>query len=92
MIARRDECNPDLLAELLHARLTQADELSITTHLDGCADCRRKLDQLTAPDDWWIDTQRTLKDKPHLGTTTSLGATSLGARHRKQALIRKCLT
>ena len=62
MIARRDECNPDLLAELLHARLTQADELSITTHLDGCAACRRKLDQLTAPDDWWFDTQRTLKD------------------------------
>lgn len=62
MIARRDQCNPDLLAELLHARLTQADELSITTHLDDCAACRRKLDQLTAPDGWWFDTQRTLKD------------------------------
>ena len=68
MIAYRDECDHDLLVELLHSRLEHDEELCVTTHLERCEDCRRELDQLTAPVGWWLDTQRILKDSRTLAT------------------------
>ena len=68
MIAYRDECDHDLLVELLHARLEHDEELCVTSHLERCEACRRELDQLTAPVGWWLDTQRILKDSRSLAT------------------------
>ena len=68
MIAYRDECDHDLLVELLHSRLEHDEELCVTTHLERCEACRRELDQLTAPVGWWLDTQRILKDSRTLAT------------------------
>ncbi len=68
MIAYRDECDHDLLVELLNSRLENDEELCVTTHLERCEACRRELDQLTAPVGWWLDTQRILKDSLSLAT------------------------
>jgi len=68
VIAYRDECDSELLIELLNARLDRDEERHVTTHLDRCDACRRELDQLTAPDAWWRDTQAILKDTPTLAT------------------------
>ncbi len=69
MIAYRDECDHDLLVELLHSRLEHDEELCVTSHLERCEACRRELDQLTAPVGWWLDTQRILKDSRSLATS-----------------------
>ena len=68
MIACRDECNPELLADLLHSRLDIGKELVVTSHLEKCDECRCTLEQLTAPEHWWQDTQRLLKDSSTLGS------------------------
>ena len=73
MIAYRDECDSQLLVELLHARLDRVEEEQVTIHLERCAACRQELDQLTAPDAWWQDTQSILKDSDSLATPVEIG-------------------
>lgn len=73
MIAYRDECDSQLLVELLHARLDRVEEEQVTVHLERCAACRQELDQLTAPEAWWQDTQSILKDSDSLATPVEIG-------------------
>ncbi len=68
MIAHRDECDSNLLVDLLHSRLDHSEERHITGHLERCEACRQELELLTAPDTWWLDTQRILKDSRELAT------------------------
>ena len=68
MITYRDECDSELLIELLNEKLDLNEELRATTHLEHCDACRREMDQMTAPDVWWRDTQVILKDTPALGS------------------------
>ncbi len=53
-------CPIDLIDAAAQDRLSQQQSDSLQSHLSGCEDCRRRLDDAVAPANWWNDVQRLL--------------------------------
>jgi hypothetical protein len=54
---RTSHCGDVDLLSLLQDEITAGDNLLAIAHLDGCAQCQRRLEHLAATEDWWRDCQ-----------------------------------
>lgn len=57
-------CQPDRLDAFLSGKLAHRDEEQLAAHLDECATCRRRLDELAAEPNSWTQATAFLKDDP----------------------------
>ena len=55
-------CQPDRLDAFLNGKLAHRDEEQLAAHLDECAACRRRLDELAAEPNSWTKANVFLKD------------------------------
>ena len=66
------------IQQLLTAQLTDQDELTLASHLEDCAACRRKLEQAAAGEFWWGELRDALtglaSDSPSLGSVEDIAA------------------
>ncbi len=71
MIARSRDCDSQRLVALIHQQLRGDEERMVTEHLDHCEDCRAEMEQLTASQMWWQETQTVLRDSAELSQSAS---------------------
>ncbi len=71
MTPKIQTCRQDQLAAFLDGRLTPREEDDLQSHLDDCASCRRRLDELAAAEDSWTSARSFLKDDAYDRTVLS---------------------
>ncbi|MEI8021866.1 MAG: protein kinase, partial [Schlesneria sp.] len=63
MTARTIDCDPKLIASFIAGELSDFECRTLETHLDGCAQCREKLDSQTATPEEWSDLRTSLSQR-----------------------------
>ncbi|MHC4398473.1 MAG: protein kinase domain-containing protein [Planctomycetota bacterium] len=60
MVIRSSGCDVDQLRRFVDDQLSEDAEAEMDRHLDGCEDCRRRLESLAAAPSWWSDAKELL--------------------------------
>ena len=72
MASRAFECDRNRLRLSLEDRLSEVEQAELADHVEGCADCRRQLEQMAAASGYWSDAAL-LRGEPAPGAPPTIG-------------------
>ena len=79
MASRPSECDRNRLQDLLHDELSDDQQAELADHLEGCPQCRKRLEQMAAASNYWSDAVL-VRGEQAAGILQSAGVVSEGTR------------